>query len=102
MGEGFGEAGVGEVVAQLGVQPVLVLRGPGGDFLGNLLERGEMAGGIAVPPYVVGDGGFAAAEEFGQMGAHGGRRNKHIRSGTASGIIGAGDQFRACGNVRVC
>jgi hypothetical protein len=84
MNEGFCEAGIGEKMAQPGIDPAFLSRRPSGDFLGNLLERIEMAGGIAIPPGVVGDDGFAAAEELDQVGGRGHGGLKHGAAAAAS------------------
>lgn len=84
MGEGLREAGVSEIMAQLGIEIRFVLRSPGGNPLGNLSERVEMPGGIPVAPGVVGDDGLTAAEQLDQVFVCGHDGLKHARTGLAS------------------
>lgn len=47
---------------------------PGGDFLGDGLERGEVGGGVAIAEGVIGDGFLPAAEQGGEVSVHGNQR----------------------------
>ena len=77
MGEGFGEAGVVEIVAEPGADLLSTGGGPRGDFPGNLLQSVKVSGRIAVPPVVVRDQGFSALEQGAEFLGHGRRERKH-------------------------
>lgn len=62
MVESFLEAGVREEVAELCIHLVAVGESPGGNFLGDRLECGQVGGGIAVAPGVICDDCDALAE----------------------------------------
>jgi hypothetical protein len=69
--EGFLVGGLGEVVAELGIELAMVGCGVGLDGFGNLLEGGEVGGGVAVAERVVGDDTEAALEEGLEFQVHG-------------------------------
>lgn len=83
--EGFGEAGVFEEMSQAWIEGGL-FDAPVFDREGNFLERGEMSGGVAVPPSVIGDDGFTLAEKFTELFGgreirrHGGRGMEWFRA----------------------
>lgn len=69
--QGFLVGGLGEVVAELGVEVAVVSFGVSLDGFGNFLERGEMGGGVAVAESVIGDDVEALLEEGLEFWVHG-------------------------------
>lgn len=63
VGQRLSVAGVLEVVLEAWVDGAVVCGSPFVDGFGNADERGKVVGGIAVPPGVVCDDGFAFDEE---------------------------------------
>lgn len=61
--QGFLVGGLGEVVAELGVEFAVVRLAVGLDGFGNFLEGREVGGGVAVAERVVGDDDEALLEE---------------------------------------
>jgi hypothetical protein len=69
--EGFLVGGLGEVVAELGVELAAVGGGVGLDRFGNFLQGGEVGGGIAVAERVVGNDAEALVKEGLEFWVHG-------------------------------
>jgi hypothetical protein len=69
--EGFLVGGLGQVVAELGVELVAVGGGVGLDGFGNFLQGGEVGGGITVAERMVGDDAEALLKEGLEFWVHG-------------------------------
>lgn len=68
--QGLLVGGLGEEMAELGVEFSLVVLRISLDFIGNVLQGGKVGGGVAVAERVIGDDFQAAAEECLEFGVH--------------------------------
>ena len=86
--ERLGEAGLGEEVMEAGREVVAQARVLGGEAFGDILERREVRGGIAVPEGVVGDDVEALLEQVSELEERGGHAVNHQVS-HLGGVAGA-------------
>jgi len=77
MDQGFRKARIREVVPQFRIKSIPVAVRPRRNLLGNGFQSVEMRGGIAVTQGMVGNDGFAAAEQLDQFWMHGMQAIEH-------------------------